>query len=207
MQPFTTLTAIAVPMHEANIDTNQLCPTRFNKVPRGPKYREILFYDARFRPDGTQTEFVLNASPYDQSGVIVADRNFGCGSSRETAVYALYEFGIRCVIAPSFGDIFAANCAKNGLLALTLPEEECAEIRRQLQDQPGARINVDLAAQTVTDVSGKVHRFDIHEVRKRCLLEGLDDIARTQQYADRIAGFEEAYYRERFWLAPASQQH
>lgn len=203
MQPFTTLTAIAVPMHEANIDTNQLCPTRFNKVPRGPKYREILFYDSRFRPDGTPTEFMLNASPYDKAGVIVADRNFGCGSSRETAVYALYEFGIRCVIAPSFGDIFAANCAKNGLLALTLPEEECAAIRRQLQDHPGAKVSVDLAAQTVTDTAGKVHRFEIHEVRKRCLLEGLDDIARTQQYAERIAAFERGYYQERSWLASA----
>ena len=206
MQPFTTLTAIAVPMHEANIDTNQLCPTRFNKVPRGPKYREILFYDSRFRPDGTPTEFMLNASPYDKSGVIVADRNFGCGSSRETAVYALYEFGIRCVIAPSFGDIFAANCAKNGLLALTLPEEECAAIRRQLQDQPGAKVSVDLAAQTVIDVAGKVHKFEIHEVRKRCLLEGLDDIARTQQYAERIAGFEKGYYQDRPWLGAAARQ-
>lgn len=200
MQPFTTLTAIAVPMHEANIDTNQLCPTRFNKVPRGPRYREILFYDARHRPDGTLTEFALNAAPYDQSGIIVADRNFGCGSSRESAVYALYEFGIRCVIAPSFGDIFAANCAKNGLLALALPEAECAAIRRQLQDQPGAKLSIDLAAQTVTDLDGKTHRFDIHEVRKRCLLEGLDDISRTQQYAQQIEGFEAGYYRERAWL-------
>lgn len=205
MQPFTTLSAIAVPMHEANIDTNQLCPTRFNKVPRGPKYREILFYDSRFRPDGTPTEFMLNAAPYDQAGIIVADRNFGCGSSRETAVYALYEFGIRCVIAPSFGDIFAANCAKNGLLALTLPEAECAAIRRQLQDQPGAKISVDLAVQTVTDAAGKVHKFEIHEVRKRCLLEGLDDIARTHQYAERIAGFEQKYKQERPWLDAAAR--
>jgi 3-isopropylmalate/(R)-2-methylmalate dehydratase small subunit len=205
MQPFTTLSAIAVPMHEANIDTNQLCPTRFNKVPRGPKYREILFYDSRFKPDGTQTEFMLNAAPYDQSGIIVADRNFGCGSSRETAVYALYEFGIRCVIAPSFGDIFAANCAKNGLLALTLPEEQCAAIRRQLQDNPGSKVSVDLATQTVTDVQGKAHKFEIHEVRKRCLLEGLDDIARTQQYSEKIAGFEKSYYTDRPWLGAAAR--
>jgi 3-isopropylmalate/(R)-2-methylmalate dehydratase small subunit len=105
------------------------------------------------------------------------------------------------VIAPSFGDIFAANCAKNGLLALTLPEAECAAIRRQLQDKPGARVSVDLAAQTVTDVEGKTHKFEIHEVRKRCLLEGLDDIARTQQYAGKIAGFEKDYYKYRPWLS------
>ena len=201
MQPFTTLTAIAVPMHEANIDTNQLCPTRFNKVPRGPRFREILFYDARNRPDGTPTEFVLNAAPYDQSGIIVADRNFGCGSSRETAVYALYEFGIRCVIAPSFGDIFSANCAKNGLLTVVLPEAECADIRRQLQDRPGATLHVDLAAQTVTDLEGRAHRFDIHEVRKRCLLQGLDEIDRTKQYSEKIEGFERGYYQSRPWLA------
>ena len=102
--------------------------------------------------------------------------------------------------------IFAANCAKNGLLALTLSEQECADIRRQLQDQPGAKISVDLAAQTVTDVAGKVYRFEIHEVRKRCLLEGLDDIARTQQYAARIEAFEKGYYAERSWLPPAAQQ-
>ncbi len=200
MEPFTKLNAIAVPMHEANIDTNQLCPTRYNKVPRGPRYRGILFYDQRNRPDGTKTEFMLNAAPYDQSGIIVADRNFGCGSSRETAVYALYEFGIRCVIAPSFGDIFASNCAKNGLLALTLPDEQCAAIRRQLQDQPGAKISIDLAAQTVTDVAGKTHRFEIPEVRKRCLLEGLDDIARTQQYSRQIEDFEKSYYGNNPWL-------
>lgn len=116
-------------------------------MPRSPSSREILFYDSRFNLDGTLTEFMLNAAPYDQSGIIITGaRNFGCGSSRETAVYALYEFGIRCVIAPSFGDIFAANCAKNGLLALTLPEEQCAAIRHQLQDQPGAKVSVDLAS-------------------------------------------------------------
>jgi len=200
MTPFTTLTAIAVPMDEANLDTNQLCPTRFNKVPRGPKYREVLFYDQRFTTDGKLTDYMLNRAPYDQAGIIVADRNFGCGSSRETAVYALYEFGIRCVIAPSFGDIFAANCAKNGLLALTLSEETCAGLRRQLHEKKGATLTVDLAAQTATDVAGGVHPFDIHPVRKRCLLEGLDDIARTLQYQNEIVTFESSYRKSRPWL-------
>ena len=120
MKPFTTLKAIAAPFEQPNIDTNQLCPTRFNKVPRGPKYARVLFHDLRFNADGSDKEFILNAEPYNKAGVIVADRNFGCGSSRESAVYALYEFGIRCIIAPSFGDIFANNCSKNGLLAVTL---------------------------------------------------------------------------------------
>ena len=200
MKPFTTLTAIAAPFEQPNIDTNQLCPTRFNKVPRGPKYAQVLFHDLRFNADGSEKEFILNAEPYNKSGVIVADRNFGCGSSRESAVYALYEFGIRCVIAPSFGDIFANNCSKNGLLAVALPDAACAEIRRQLRDHVGATVSIDLATQTVTDLAGTVHRFDIHPVRKKCLLEGLDDVDRTRQYLTAIEAFEAGYKRERSWL-------
>jgi 3-isopropylmalate/(R)-2-methylmalate dehydratase small subunit len=200
MQPFTTHTGVALPLDEANVDTNQLCPTRFNKVPRGPKYREILFHDQRFDGEGRQKGFVLDRPPYDRTSVIVGDANFGCGSSRETAVYALYEFGVRCVIAPSFGDIFAANCAKNGLLALTLPEAECAAIRRQLAARPGASVTVDLAAQTVTDPESGVHRFEIHPVRKNSLLKGLDDIARTEEYRGRIEAFEARHRAAHPWF-------
>ena len=200
MRPFTTLTAIAAPIDEPNVDTNQLCPTRFNKVPRGPKHAQILFHDRRFNADGSEKDHILNREPFRRAQIIVADRNWGCGSSRESAVYALYEFGIRCVIAPSFGDIHANNCSKNGLLPVVLTETGCAGIRKQLHDRPGTALTVDLAAQTVTDVEGKVHRFDIHPVRKKCLLEGLDDIARTRQYAEKIEGFEEAYRQERPWL-------
>jgi 3-isopropylmalate/(R)-2-methylmalate dehydratase small subunit len=203
MTPFTKLTAIAAPIDEPNIDTNQLCPTRFNKVPRGPKHAEILFHDLRFQADGTEKDFVLNREPYRHAQIIVADRNWGCGSSRESAVYALYEFGIRCVIASSFGDIHANNCMKNGLLPVVLKQDEVAAIRAQLHAKPGATIRVDLAAQTVTDPAGQAHHFDIHPVRKKCLLEGLDDIARTHQYAERIEGFEDAYYGERPWLKAA----
>jgi 3-isopropylmalate/(R)-2-methylmalate dehydratase small subunit len=200
MQPFTKLTAIAAPIDEANVDTNQLCPTRFNKVPRGPEHARILFHDRRFTLEGTEKDFILNREPYRKAQIIVADRNWGCGSSRESAVYALFEFGIRCVIAPSFGDIHANNCAKNGLLPVVLTDAVCADIRAQLHQRPGAALWVDLAAQTVTDAEGKVHRFDIHPVRKKCLLEGLDDIARTRQYAEKIEGFEDAYRSERPWL-------
>src|SRR5689334_8685442 len=173
MEPFTNLTAVAVPFDEQNVDTNQVCPTRFNKVPRGPKYAQVLFHDQRFNPDGTEKDFILNREPHRQAQIMVADRNFGCGSSRESAVYALYEFGIRCVIAPSFGDIHANNCCKNGLLPVVLSEAEVTAMRRQLHEHPGATISVDLAAQTVTDAAGEVHRFEIHPVRKKCLLEGL----------------------------------
>jgi 3-isopropylmalate/(R)-2-methylmalate dehydratase small subunit len=206
MEAFTQLTGIAVPIDEANVDTNQLCPTRFNKVPRGPGHAKILLHDRRFNLDGTEREHILNVEPFNQARIVVADRNWGCGSSRESAVYALYEFGVRCVIASSFGDIHANNCAKNGLLPVTLPQEDVIELRRQLHEKPGTTIAVDLAQQTVTGPGGKQYRFDIHPVRKKCLLEGLDDIARTQQYDDAMLEFEAAYRAERPWLfneAPA----
>ena len=204
MEPFARLTAIAVPIDEANVDTNQLCPTRFNKVPRGPGHARILFHDRRFNADGSEKEHILNVEPFKRARIVVSDRNWGCGSSRESAVYALYEFGIRCVIAPSFGDIHANNCCKNGLLPVVLPEAACADLRRQLRERPGTTIAVDLVAQTVTDAAGTVHPFELHPVRRKCLLEGLDDIARTQQYQREIAAFEDAYRRDRPWLHVAS---
>ena len=200
MTPFTTLTAIAAPIDEPNVDTNKLCPTRFNKVPRGPKHAQFLFHDRRFDADGNEKDFVLNREPYRNAKIIVADRNWGTGSSRESAVYALYEFGIRCVIASSFGDIHASNCYRNGLLPVALSPDAVVSIRRQLHERVGATITVDLAAQTVTDPEGTVHRFEIHPVRKKCLLEGLDDIARTHQYAERFAMFEENYRAAQPWL-------
>jgi len=200
MEAFTKLTAIAAPIDEPNVDTNQLCPTRFNKVPRGPKHAQILFHDRRFDAEGKEKEFVLNREPYRRAQIIVADRNWGCGSSRESAVYALYEFGIRSVIASSFADIHASNCGKNGLLPVVLPQDDVVAIRRQLHAHPGATVTVDLPAQTVTDPAGKIYHFDIHPVRKKCLLEGLDDISRTQQYLERFEIFEEAYRKERPWL-------
>ncbi len=200
MDAFTKLTAIAAPIDEPNVDTNQLCPTRFNKVPRGPKHAQILFHDRRFDAGGKEKDFVLNREPYRHAQIIVADRNWGCGSSRESAVYALFEFGIRSVIASSFGDIHASNCTKNGLLPVVLGQDEVVAIRRQLHTHPGAMVTVDLAAQTVTDPAGQVYRFDVHPVRKKCLLEGLDDVSRTRQYSERFEMFEDAYRRERPWL-------
>jgi 3-isopropylmalate/(R)-2-methylmalate dehydratase small subunit len=202
MEPFTRLTGIAAPIDEPNVDTNQLCPTRFNKVPRGPSHRDILLHDRRFHPDGSPKEHLLNVAPFDRAQVIVADRNWGGGSSRESAVYALYEFGIRCVIAPSFGDIHANNCAQNGLLTVVLPAADCAAMREYLRDHPGATVSVDLPAQTVTGPQGKVMPFDIHPVRKKCLLQGLDDIARTAQYEDRFEAFEARHRAQCPWLYP-----
>lgn len=200
MQPFTTFTAVAVPFDEANVDTNQLAPTRFSKMPRGSEYAQVLFHNQRFNADGSEKDYILNREPYRHAGIIVADRNFGCGSSRETAVYALYEFGIRCVIAPSFGDIFANNCYKNGLLPVVLSNDEAAEVRRALRERQGGRVTVDLHAQTVTDPAGRQYHFLIPPVRRKCLIEGLDDIARTEQYGERIEAFEAKYRHEHHWL-------
>jgi 3-isopropylmalate/(R)-2-methylmalate dehydratase small subunit len=200
MQSFTTLCGLAAPIDEPNVDTNQLCPTRFNKVPRGPGHARILFHDMRFNADGSEKDFVLNREPYRRAQIIVADRNWGCGSARESAVEALYEFGIRSVIASSFGDIHSNNCFKVGVLPVVLSQAECVAIRKQLHENIGATITIDLAAQTVTDVEGEVHRFDIHPVRKRCMLEGLDDIGRMEQYRDAFNAFETTYQAARPWL-------
>lgn len=201
MEPFRVLEAIAVPIDEVNVDTNQLCPTRFNKVPRGPGYERILFHDRRFDPQGNEIpSFILNREPYRHARIIVAERNFGCGSSRESAVYALHAFGFRSVIAPSFGDIFASNCLKNGLLPVRVPAEVATEMRRQLHEKVGATVTVDLPQQTVTGPDGRAHTFEIHPLRKRCLLEGLDDISLTQRYRADFDRFEAAHRNAMPWL-------
>ncbi len=201
MEPFRMLDAIAVPIDEVNVDTNQLCPTRFNKVPRGPGHERILFHDQRFDEQGHEiADFVLNRELYRKARIIVAARNFGCGSSRESAVYALHAFGIRSVIAPSFGDIFASNCLKNGLLPVRLPAEAVAAMRRDLHAQVGARVKVDLAQQTVTGPDGCAHSFEIDPLQKRCLLEGLDDVALTQRYGTELAAFEARHRAAMPWL-------
>lgn len=201
MDKFVIFRAIAVPFDQANIDTNQICPTRFNKVEKGPKYAQVLFHDLRFDADGTEKgEFILNRQPYRGAGIIVADRNFGCGSSRESAVYALKTFGIRSVIAPSFGDIFFNNCLKNSVVPVALDHDTCAAIRAQLHAQVGAEITVDLERQMVTDVGGQKHAFRIHPLRRRCLLNGLDDISLTGEFQEIMQPFEAAYRQEFTWL-------
>jgi 3-isopropylmalate/(R)-2-methylmalate dehydratase small subunit len=190
-----------VPIDEVNVDTNQLCPTRFNKVPRGEGYERILFHDRRFDAQGNEhADFVLNRAPYRQARIIVAERNFGCGSSRESAVYALHAFGVRAMVAPSFGDIFTSNCLKNGLLPVRLAAEVVAQMRKQLHEQIGASVTVDLAQQTVTGPDGAPHGFDVHPLQKRCLLEGLDDIALTQRYGADVTTFEARHRGAMSWL-------
>jgi 3-isopropylmalate/(R)-2-methylmalate dehydratase small subunit len=203
MDKFTIWKAVAVPFDQPNIDTNQLCPTRFNKVEKGPKYAQVLFHDLRFNADGSEKpDFILNRPPYRKAGIIVADRNFGCGSSRESAVYAVATFGIRAVIAPSFGDIFFNNCLKNSVVPVMLDTDTCAALRAQLRAKIGAEITVDLERQVAIGAEGREHAFRIHPLRRRCLLDGLDDISLTSEFLDVIQPFEAAYRREFSWLDP-----
>jgi 3-isopropylmalate/(R)-2-methylmalate dehydratase small subunit len=203
MDKFTTWKAIGVPFDQPNIDTNQLCPTRFNKVEKGPKYAQVLFHDLRFDTDGSEKpDFILNQPRYRNAGIIVADRNFGCGSSRESAVYAVATFGIRAIIAPSFGDIFFNNCLKNSVVPVILDADTCATMRAQLRAKVGAEITVDLERQVTIDVEGHEHAFSIHPLRRRCLLDGLDDISLTTEFLDVIRPFEASYRREFSWLDP-----
>jgi 3-isopropylmalate/(R)-2-methylmalate dehydratase small subunit len=201
VEPFVRVSAIAVPFDEANVDTNQLCPTRFNKVPRGERFARVLLHDRRFNADESEKpEFIFNQEPYRQAGIIVAGRNFGVGSSRETAVFGLVYYGIRAVIAPSLGDIFTNNCFKNGVLPIVLPAEAVTDLMRQLQATRGAEITVDLPSQAVIAPNGTSYTFDMHPLRKRCLSLGLDEISLTKTFGAAIERFEANYKRECDWL-------
>jgi 3-isopropylmalate/(R)-2-methylmalate dehydratase small subunit len=207
MEPFRSLRAIAAPYYEPNVDTDKLIPHRFLRKPLSAGYRNFLFYNERFAPDGSERpEFVLNRESYRRAGILVSGPNFGCGSTREGAVYSLADFGIRAVIAPSFGDIFFANFLQNGLLPVVLPEDACEALARHLEQHPGAEVAIDLPAQTVTGPDGRVHRFDIEPSRKEKLLKGQDDISLTLEYRMRIDEFERQYRARLPWLAPQDQK-
>lgn len=207
MEKFETLTAIAVPVDGVNVDTDQIIPARFLRTPRKQGYAGFLFHDCRVDQQGRAIpDFALNQAAYAGAGILVGNTNFGCGSSREGAVYALRDYGIRCVIAPSLGDIFYNNCLKNGVLPIRLADAAVAALRDAIKARPGTRVTVDLPAQFVEFPDGERHGFAIDALSKRCLLEGLDDIALTQRHASEIAAFKEAYKRRRPWLfqsAPA----
>ncbi len=201
MERFTVLTAVAVPIDMMNVDTDQIIPARFHRQPRGDGYGRFLFHDHRFDEDGSPgKDFILDRAPFRDARIVVGERNFGCGSSREGAVFAFVDYGIRCVIAPSFGDIFRTNCFKNGLLPIVAKPRVAADVRHRLHDAPGATITVDLEVQTFADPDGATHAFEIDAFHKRCLLMGLDDIDVTLEYEDDIAAFEERHRREVPWL-------
>lgn len=204
MQPFTKLTAVAAPLALANVDTDKIIPARFLRKLRTAEagYDPYLFHDLRFDDAGRERpEFVLNQPAYRNAGILVAGPNFGCGSSREGAVYALLDYGIRSVVAPSFGDIHYGNELQNGMLPVVLPEDTCGALRRQLCEKPGAQLTVDLEAQSVTAPDGAVHRFEIDASTREKLLKGLDDVALVLEHLPEIEAFEKRHHGALPWLA------
>jgi 3-isopropylmalate/(R)-2-methylmalate dehydratase small subunit len=204
MHKFTTLTAVAAPMPMPNIDTDKVIPARFLKTIKRSGLGVHLFDPLRFDADGKERpDFILNQDGYRQAQIIVAHENFGCGSSREHAPWALTDFGIRCVIAPSFGDIFYNNSLKNGLLPIRLPRAICDTLIDDAKLGGNARITIDLQRQVVVRPNGEEIHFDIDPFRKHSLLNGLDDIGQTLQHETSI-GRHEARQRERQPWLPAT---
>ncbi len=191
MQPFKSFTGLAAPLDRANVDTDQIIPKQFLKAVVRSGLGKGLFFDWRFSPDGSENpDFVLNKPRYRTASVLVARQNFGSGSSREHAVWALMDFGIKAVIAPSFADIFRNNSMKNGLLPVILKPDEVEALLRAISKYEAYQLRIDLEGQTVTDDFGWSARFEIDPFQKKCLLEGLDDIALTLVHENEIAAYE-----------------
>jgi len=200
MEPFTTLTAAAVPIDQANVDTDQIIPARFLGRPREQQVG-AMFHDLRYDSAGApRPDFVLNQPAYAQAKIIVADRNFACGSSRENAVSVMVDNGYRAFIAPSFGDIFFNNCFQNGVLPIRLPAERVEALRAALRARPGSELTVDLEHQMVTGPDGSSDGFEIDSFRKDCLLKGVDEVSLTLGYEADIVRFEARLRREMDWL-------
>jgi 3-isopropylmalate/(R)-2-methylmalate dehydratase small subunit len=201
MDKFSTLTAVAAPMPMANIDTDKVIPARFLKTIKRSGLGKHLFDPLRFDSDGRErADFILNQDGYRSAQIIIAHENFGCGSSREHAPWALHDFGIRCVIAPSFGDIFYNNSFKNGLLPIRLPRPVCDALIEDAKLGGNARITIDLERQVVVRPNGTEIHFDVEPFRKRSLLDGLDDIGQTLQHEHRISQHEARNREQRAWL-------
>jgi len=191
MKQFKKHTGLVAPLDRANVDTDQIIPKQFLKRIERTGFGEFLFYDWRYSPDGQPNpSFVLNEPRYKGASILVADKNFGCGSSREHAPWALGEFGFRVIIAPSFADIFANNCFKNGMLPIVLKDEQVREIMLRTQQREGYELTVDLERQTIEDAQGLSILFVVGEFQRYCLLEGLDDIGLTLRHEDLIREYE-----------------
>jgi len=201
MDKFTTLTGIAAPMPLVNIDTDMIIPKQFLKTIKRSGLGVNLFDEMRYDRDGNEIpDFVLNRPAYRDAQILIAGDNFGCGSSREHAPWALLDFGIRCVISTSFADIFFNNCFKNGILPVVLPQEAVDALMHDAEKGANARLTVDLASQTVTGADGTAYGFDIDPFRKHCLMNGLDDIGLTMEKAPAIDAFEGAMAQSRPWI-------
>ncbi|HEV7457065.1 MAG TPA: 3-isopropylmalate dehydratase small subunit [Roseococcus sp.] len=201
MKPFTTLTGVAAPLPKANVDTDQIIPARFLKTIARTGLGKSLFANFRYDEQGRENpDFVLNQAPYRNAEILIAFENFGCGSSREHAPWALLDFGIRCVIAPDFADIFHNNSFKNGILPVKLPREICAALMEDAKLGGNARITVDLERQVVVRPSGEEIPFEVDPFRKHLLLNGLDDIGQTMQHKPAIDDFEARQRAAQPWL-------
>jgi len=201
MQPFVKVTAVAAPIDRNNVDTDQILPARYLMRPRDERYGGYLFHDLKRDRDGNPVaDFVLNKPHFRDARILVARRNFGCGSSREGAVFTLVDHGMRCVIAESFGDIFYNNACNNGLLPVVLGEAAVTALRAALHETPGLEITVDLEAQTVAAAGNHVWRFDIDPHRRHRLLNGLDAVDYTLGFEDEMTAFENRYRADAPWL-------
>jgi len=193
-QPFSTHTGLVAPLDRVNVDTDQMVPKQFCKLLTREGYGRILFYDWRY-VDGEvpNPDFVLNWPRYQGASILLTRANFGCGSSREHAAWAVLDYGFRVVIAPSFADIFYNNCFKNGVLPVTLADAEMDELFERIERTEGYRLTVDLESQTITDAEGRRYAFELDPFRKESLLKGLDEIGMTLQSADKVAAYEQKY--------------
>ena len=200
MRKFETLTGVAAPLPIDNIDTDMIIPKQYLKTIERTGLGKGLFAEMRFREDGSENpDFVLNQGPYRQAKIIVAGDNFGCGSSREHAPWALLDFGIRCVIAPSFADIFYNNCFKNGILPIKLPKEVCDELMEDAKKGANAVMTIDLENQTISRPDGEKVQFEVDAFRKNCLINGLDDIGLTEKQDTEIGAYEQKAQLQRPW--------
>ncbi len=201
MTPFTTLTAIAAPLPIDNVDTDMIIPKQFLKTIKRTGLGSALFHEMRMRPDGSPNpDFVLNKPAYGKVQILVTGANFGCGSSREHAPWALLDFGIRCIVAPSFADIFYNNCFKNGILPIVLPQEDVDRLMDDAERGANAVVSVDLEAQEIRGPDGGCVKFAIDPFRKQCLLNGWDDIGLTLRNETKISEFEARRKAEAPWL-------
>ena len=194
MTPFQKHTGLVAPLDRVNVDTDQMVPKQFLKWLTREGYGRVLFYDWRYlEGEKPNPDFVLNRLRYQGASILITRANFGCGSSREHAPWALLDYGFRAILAPSYADIFYNNCFKNGVLPVTLPDAEIDELFRRTEKNQGYRLTVDLETQTITDDAGLKLAFQVNPFRRECLLKGLDDIGLTLRVEDRIAGYEKAH--------------
>lgn len=208
MQPFTTHNGLVAPIDRLNVDTDQMVPKQFLKLLTRQGYGRVLFYDWRYLPgEKPNPDFVLNLPRYRGASILLARANFGCGSSREHAPWALLDYGFRVVIAPSFADIFHNNCLKNGILTIALPEAQIDELFRRANSEAGCKLTVDLHGQTISGDNGLEFHFDIDPFHKQVLLEGLDDIGMTLKHEPDISAYEKNHPMKTVMYEPVDSKH